>query len=90
MKDVTIEQMLHRLYAADFNEHCSLRKGEALTEMSVEYQNFLKLMGEECSKEGKLCKLSLPLRVLNKFFPNNRKMAEAGLKNLKKRFVRDK
>ena len=49
----------------------------------------MKLMEKECSKEGKHCKLPLPLRLPNKL-STNKKMAEKRLKNHKKRFIRDK
>ena len=48
------------------------------------------LMEKECSKEGKYFKLPLPLRDHYEMFPDNRSMAEARLKNLKKRFSREK
>ena len=48
------------------------------------------LMKKECSKEGKHYKLPLPLKVPDEMFPDNKNMAEARLKNLKKRFSRDK
>ena len=47
-------------------------------------------MERECSKEGNHYKLSLPLRNLDAVFPNNRRIAELRLKNLKKRFIKDK
>ena len=90
VKDVGIKQMLHRMYAADFNDHCPSKKGEDITEMSVEDRNFMTMMEKECSKEGKHCKLPLPLRAHDEIFPDNRSMAEVRLKNLKKRFSRDK
>ena len=89
VKDVGIKQMLHRMYAADFNDHCPSKKGEDITEMSVEDRNFMTLMEKECNKEEKHYKLPLPLRVQDEMFPDNRSMAEARLKNLKKRFSRD-
>ena len=78
------------MYAADFDDHCPSKKGEDITEMSVEDSNFMTLMEKECSKEGKHYKLPLLLRVHDEMFPDNRSMAEARLKNLKKRFSRDK
>ena len=53
VKDVGIKRMLHRMYAADFNNHCPSKKGEDITEMSVEDRNFMTLMGKECSKKGR-------------------------------------
>ena len=90
VKDVGITQMLHRMYAADFNDHCPSKKGEDITEMSVEDRNFMTLMEKKCSKEAKHYKLPLPLRVHDEMFPDNRSMAEARLKNVKKRFSGDK
>lgn len=80
------EQMLHKQYAADFNDDCSLQK-EAFTEISVEDQNLLKLMEKECSKDRKLL---LPCKVPNELFPNNKRVAETRLRNLENRFSRDK
>ena len=78
------------MYAADFNDHCSSKKREDITEMLVEDRSFMTLMEKECSKERKHYKLPLPLRVHGEMFPDNRSTAEARLKNLKKRFNRDK
>ena len=88
--NVGMKQMLHRMYTADFNDHCLSKKGEDITEMSVEDRSFMTLMKKECSKEGKHYKLLLPLRFHDEMFPDNRSMAEARLKNAKKRFSRDK
>ena len=82
--------MLHRMYAADFNDHCPSKKREDITEMLVEDRSFMTLMEKECSKERKHYKLPLLLRVHGEMFPDNRSTAEARLKNLKKRFNRDK
>ena len=90
VKDVSVKQMLQGVYAADFNDHCPLKKGEDITEISEEDRNFMTLMEKECSKEGKHYKLCLPLRVHDEMFPDNRTMAEARLKNLKERFSSDK
>ena len=46
------------------------------------------LYTRECAREGKHYKLPLPLK--DQDFPNNRKMAELRLHNLKKRFKHDK
>ena len=90
VKDVGIKQMLHRIYAADFNDHCPSKNGEDITEMSVENRSFMTLMEKECSKEGKHYKFPVPLWVHDDIFPDKRSMVEARLKNLKKRFNRDK
>ena len=80
VKDVGIKQMLYRMYTADLNDHCPSKKGEDITEMSVEDRSFMALMEKECSKEGKHYKVPIPLRVHDKMFPDNRSMAEARLK----------
>ena len=33
VKDVEIKQMFHRIYTADFNNHCLSKKGENITSM---------------------------------------------------------
>ena len=48
------------------------------------------LMEKECSNKGKHHKISLPLRVHDEMFPDNRSMAETRLKSLKKKFSRNK
>ena len=53
VKDVGIKQMLHRMYATDFSDYCPSKKGEDITEMSVEDRNFMTLMEKQCSTEGK-------------------------------------
>ena len=74
VKDAGIKQMLHKMYAADFSDRCPSKKGEDITEMSVEDRNFMTLMEKECSKEGKHFKLPLPLR------DHNEMITEAWLK----------
>ena len=78
VKDVGIKQMLHRIYAADFNDHCPSEKGEDITEMSVEIRRFVTLMEKEYSKEGKHYKLPLPLREA--FMMKRSQITEAWLK----------
>ena len=41
VKDVGIKQMLYRMYTADLNDHCPSKKGEDITEMSVEDRSFI-------------------------------------------------
>ena len=41
LNDVGIEQMLHWLPAADFNNHCPSKERKDLNEMSVKDQTFL-------------------------------------------------
>ena len=67
--------MFHRMYAADFNDHCTTKKREDITEMSVEDTSFMTLM-EECSKQAKHYKLPILLRVPDEIFPDNRSMAK--------------
>ena len=88
VKDVGIKQMLHKMYAADFSDHCHCpsKKRDDITEMSVEDRNFMTLTEKECCKEGEYFKLLLPLRDHGEMFPNNRSMAEARLKSLKETF----
>ena len=90
VKDIGIKQMLHKMCAVDFSDHCPSKKGEDITEMSVEDRDFMTLMGKKCSKERKHFKLPLPLRDHDEMFPDNRSTAEARLKILKKRFSRNK
>ena len=45
--------MLHKMYAADFNYHCPSKKGEDISEVSVEDRSFMALKEKECSKEEK-------------------------------------
>ena len=90
MQDIGIEQMLKRIYTADFNDNGTSRAAENITKMSIENRQFLDLMERECSNEGNHYKLPLPLRNPDAVFPNNRRMAESRLKNLKKRFIKDK
>ena len=88
-KDMGIEQMLHKMYSADFIDQSSSALKESNCEMSVEDRRFMEIMNRECAREGKH-KLPLPLRDQDQEFPNNRKMAELRLHNLKKRFKHDK
>ena len=44
VRAVGIEHMLHRMYAADFNNHGPSKKGEGTTEMLVENRSFVILM----------------------------------------------
>ena len=83
VKDVEIKQMFHRIYTADFNNHCPSKKGENITSMQqqkISVEHFMTLMEKECSKEEKHYELPLPLRVHDEMFPDNRSMAEAKTK----------
>ena len=90
VKDIGIEQMSHKLYSADFIDQSSYALKESNCEMSVEDRRFMEIMNRECAREGKHYKLPLPLRDQDQDFPNNRKMAELRLHNLKKRFKHDR
>ena len=90
VRDVGIEQMLKKIYTAEFNDNGSSRASENITKMSIEDRQFLDLMGRECRQKGNHYKLPLPLRYSYAVFPNNRRMGELRLKNLKKRFIKDK
>ena len=71
-----------------FNENGTSRAAENIIKMSIEDRQFLGLMERECSKKGNHYKLPLPLRDPDAVFPNNRRMAELRLKNLKKVYQR--
>ena len=90
VRDVGIEQMLKKIYTAEFNDNGSSRASENITKMFIEDRQFLDLMGRECRQKGNHYKLPLPLRYSYAVFPNNRRMGELRLKNLKKRFIKDK
>ena len=89
IKDIGIEQMLHKIYSADFIDQSSSALQESDCEMLVEDRRFMEIMNRECAREGKH-KLPLPLKDQDQDFPINRKMAELRLHNLKKRFKHDK
>ena len=44
VKDVGIKQMLYRMYVADFSDHYPSKKGEDITEISIENRNFMTMM----------------------------------------------
>ena len=90
VQDIEIEQMLKKIYTAEFNDNGTSRAAENITKMSIEDRHFLDLMETECSKEGNHYKLPLPLRNPDAVFPNKKRMAELRLKNLKKRLIKDK
>ena len=81
--------MLHKMYSADFIDQSSSVLKESDCEMLVEVRRSMEIMNRECAREGKH-KLPLPLKDQDQDFPNNRKMAELRLHNLKKRFKHDK
>ena len=41
VKDAGIKQMFHRMYIADFNYLCPSKKGEYITELSIEDRSFM-------------------------------------------------
>ena len=84
VRDIGIEQMLKKIYTAEFNDNGTSRAAENITKMSIENRQFLDLMERECSNEGNHYKLPLPLRNPDAVFHNNRRMAELQLNNLKK------
>ena len=44
MQDIAIEQMLKRIYTADFNDNGTSRAAENITKMFIEDRKFLDLM----------------------------------------------
>ena len=80
VKDVGIKQMLQKMYAADFVNHFPSKKGDDITEISVDDWNFITLMEKKCSKDGKHYKLPLPIRDHDEIFTDNRSMNKARLK----------
>ena len=66
VKDVGVEQMLHRMHVADFKNQCPSKKGEDITEMSVEDRSFMTLMEKECSKEENITNFLYHLEFLMK------------------------
>ena len=69
LRDYGIEQMLKKIYIADFNENGPSRAAENILKMFIEDRQFLDLMERECSKEGNHYKLLLPLRNSDAVFP---------------------
>ena len=53
VKVVGIKQMLHKMYAADFSDHCPSNKREDITEMSVDDRNFITPMEKKFSNSSK-------------------------------------
>ena len=90
MRDIGIEQMLKKIYTAEFNDNGTLRAAENNTKMSTEDRQFPDFMERECTKEGNHYKLPPPFTNPDAVFRNNRRMARLRLKNLKKRFIKDK
>ena len=82
VRDIEIEQMLKKIYTAEFNDNGTSRAAENIRKMSIEDRQFPDLMERGCSKEGKHYKLPLPIRNPDAVFPNNRRMTELRLKNL--------
>ena len=48
VKDTGIQQMLHKMYSADFTEQSSPALEESNCEMSVEDRRFMEMMNREC------------------------------------------
>ena len=61
VRDIGIEQMLKKIYTAEFNDNGTSRAAENITKMSIEDRHFLDVMERECSKEGNHYKLPLLL-----------------------------
>ena len=80
VRDIGIEQMLKKIYTAEFNDNDTSRASENITKMFIEDGQYLYLIERECSKEGNHYKLPLPLRNPGAVFPNNSRMAESRLK----------
>ena len=80
VRDIGIEQMLKKIYTAEFNDNDTSRASENITKMFIEDRQYLYLIERECSKEGNHYKLPLPLRNPGAVFPNNSRMAESRLK----------
>ena len=72
VRDVAIEQMLKKIYSAEFNDNDNSKASENIAKMSIEDRQFLDLMERACCQEGNHYKLSLPLRNPYAVFPNNR------------------
>ena len=90
VRDISIEQILKTIYTEEFNDNGTSRAAENITKMFIEDRKFPNIMERECSKERNHYKLSLPLRNPAAVFPKNRRMTEFRLKNLRKRFIKDK
>ena len=84
-----MSNLLQKMYSAEFNDNGTSRAAENITNMSIEDRQFHDLMERECSKERNHYKLPLPLTDPDAVLPNNRRMAELRLENLKKRFIKD-
>ena len=88
--DIGIEQMLKKICTAEFNDNATSRAAGNITKIALKDRKFFNLMERERSKAGNHYKLPLPLKNPHAVFPNNKRMAELRLKNLKKRFIKDK
>ena len=80
VRDIGIEQILKKIYTAEFNDNDTSRASENITKMFIKDRQFLYLIERECSKEENHYKLPLPLRNPGAVFPNNSRMAESRLK----------
>ena len=89
VRDIGNEKMLKKMYVAEFNDNDTSRVAYNITKISIEDREFLNVMERECSKEVNNYKQPLPLSNPDAVFPNNRRMAELILQNLKKSFIKD-
>ena len=61
VQGIGIEQILKKMYTAEFNDNGTSRAAENITKISAEDRQFLDLMRRKCSKEGNDYKLPLLL-----------------------------
>ena len=71
VKDIGIEQMLHKMHSADFIDQSLSALKESDCEMSFEDRRFMEIINRECAREGEHYKLPLSLRDQDQYFPNN-------------------
>ena len=71
VKDIGIEQILHKMHSADFIDQSLSALKESDCEMSFEDRRFMEIINRECAREGEHYKLPLSLRDQDQYFPNN-------------------
>ena len=67
--DIGIEQMLKKIYTAEFNDNVTSRAAENITKIALKDRKFFDLMERERSKAGNHYKLPLPLKNPHAVFP---------------------
>ena len=72
VKGIETEQMLKKIYTAEFKENGTSRAAENITKTTIEGRQILDLMERECSKERNHYKLPLPLRDQMQYSPTTR------------------